>query len=216
MSDPMPETEDERREKLHWEQWKTSVETEERVAHSFDRWMITLSAGALGLSITFIQQMAPNPVHTWLLCLAWGGFIVSLLCMLFSLLTSQAGFRRQREILENDKLRESEGVEDGADGEGNGGAGGEAECNRPAKVTNYLNWISLASFVVGVVFMACFSVKNLEGGDLMGSGKDEGHAKQAAPKKAGVVTPKPFGPVAPKRPVSPKPGPKPPSPAKKK
>lgn len=133
-------------EEQYRELWRQAVETEERVAHSFDRWMLTLSGGALGLSITFIQQNAPNPVCVGLLHCAWAAFLFAVVAMLASLLTSQRAQRRFREILDS-RLAQGDGSGD--------------ECNLSGHVTNVLNWVSLVCFILGVVMMAAFCGQNL-------------------------------------------------------
>jgi hypothetical protein len=82
------------------EERKTLVEAEGEASQSFDKALITLSAGAFGLSLAFIIQVAPVPRALWYLYVAWGGFILSLLSILFSFLASQQGFRRARDILD--------------------------------------------------------------------------------------------------------------------
>lgn len=61
---------------------------------SFDRAVTTLSAGALGLSITFVDQIAPSdPVSPGWLALAWVSFTVALVFSLYSSLTSEYAHR---------------------------------------------------------------------------------------------------------------------------
>ena len=130
----------------YFELWKASVEAEERIAHDFDLWMITLSGGALGLSVTFIRYIAPHPVMKWMLVCAWAGFGVSLLLMLISMLTSQSGFRRYRAQLEK-RMQNPQDTKDVK--------------NCWACVTNVLNWVSAIGFIFGVAMLAWFSIKNL-------------------------------------------------------
>jgi|SRR5829696_8385935 len=126
------------------EERKTLVEAEGEASQSFDKALITLSAGAFGLSLAFIVQVAPEPRALWYLYVAWGGFILSLLSILFSFLASQQGFRRARDIL--DKYLE---------------AGGAEETNRWNVVTSLLNILSIVAFVLGVVSLAYFAIRNV-------------------------------------------------------
>jgi hypothetical protein len=51
-----------------------------------DQWIMTLSGGSLGLSITFIDKIAPHPGHTiWLLFVAWTAFGISLIAAFFGI-----------------------------------------------------------------------------------------------------------------------------------
>ena len=125
------------------EERKTLVEAEGEASQSFDKALITLSAGAFGLSLAFIVQVAPVPRALWYLYVAWGGFFLSLLSILFSFLASQHGFRRARDIL--DKYLET----------------GAEESNRWNVVTGLLNILSIVAFVLGVVSLAYFAIRNV-------------------------------------------------------
>lgn len=122
------------------------IDAERESARSFDKSMITLSAGALGLSITIIRHVAPTPQVVMLLYFAWGGFIFALLCTLTSFLLSQSALRRQREILDLDY---------------EGGKPARDQKNCQAAITNCLNWLSIISFIVGVICFVLFGIKNL-------------------------------------------------------
>ena len=125
------------------EERKMLVEAEGEASQSLDKALITLSAGAFGLSLAFIVQVAPQPRALWLLYFAWVGFIVSLLSVLLSFLMSQHAFRRARDIL--DTLYET----------------GDQENNGWNTATSWLNVFSIVSFVIGVVSLAYFAVRNL-------------------------------------------------------
>lgn len=144
----MSETEPRLERETYLEERKSLVEAEREAAGSFDKAMITLSAGALGLSITFIRELAPMPQSETvaLLIIAWGGFIVALLSTLSSFLFSQSAMRRQRDILDLDY---------------EGAPPAQAMKNIPATITNMLNWFSIACFIIGVIFLALFSISNL-------------------------------------------------------
>jgi hypothetical protein len=134
--------------KAYLEERKLLIELEKSGAESFDKTITTLSAGALGLSITFLYEIAPMPNSEtiWMLLAAWAGFGLALLATLFSFLSSQSAMRKQREFLDQDY----EGVQNL-----------ESRTSRTSKVTNILNWFSIAFFTAGVVFLALFTVRNL-------------------------------------------------------
>jgi hypothetical protein len=170
---------------------KLLMELECESTRSFDKAMITLSAGALGLSITFIRQIAPMPQVKSLLYVAWGGFILCLLSTLLSFLFSQSAMRKQRGILDQDYIGELDI---------------SAQTNLWAKTTKFLNVSSIACFMVGVVFFVWFSITNLP--------KEEDTVskeivKTAQPEAEDV---KKKGLVPPNLPVKPQPSPKPPAP----
>jgi hypothetical protein len=129
---------------------RTQLITAERdTAKQFDKAILTLSAGALALSITFIKQIASQPKQNsiyWLIA-AWSFFCLSLLSTLISFLTSQAACRNQREILDGDiaKKDDSELVHK----------------NKASSWTNTLNYFSIITFILGVVSLIIFSAINL-------------------------------------------------------
>ncbi|MCX5649250.1 MAG: hypothetical protein NTX40_09180 [Planctomycetota bacterium] len=124
------------------------IDAEREAARGFDKAMITLSAGALALSITFLKNIAPSPINEWLLFAAWAGFGSSLLFILTSFLCSQAGMRRQRKIIDADFMRVCRARD---------------QKNIWQKAVIKLNLVSMVSFVVGVILLALFAGSNLPG-----------------------------------------------------
>jgi hypothetical protein len=132
--------------RVYLDERKALVEAEKEGAHFFDKAILTLTAGAFGLSLTFIRQIVPTirPYTKFLLILGWAGFCFSLLSTLVSFLTSQAACRRQREILKSVFCNE-----------------GREDKNVYGQVTQGLNIFSICAFVAGVVFLALFVILNL-------------------------------------------------------
>jgi hypothetical protein len=132
--------------KVYLEERKQLIEAERETAQQFDKAILTLAAGALALSITFINQIAPNPKpHSiYYLVGAWILFCASLLSTLISFLTSQVACRKQRDILDMEIS--------GRDNNKN---------NKAASWTNKLNYCSIACFILGVIFLIIFSAINL-------------------------------------------------------
>lgn len=151
----MKEKQDSDKYMIYIDERRELVIGERESSSRFDKWILTLSGGALGLSITFIDKITPNPTpnSSYLLSLSWLLLLLTILISLASHLTSQAAFRRQRDIL--DKQLEA-GTEEG-EREG---------VNRPAIVTNCLNIASMVFFGAGVIFLCLFLIYNLptEGG----------------------------------------------------
>jgi len=147
-SDPQ---EDERKEYL--EERRLLIEAESQSVQSFDKAMLTLSAGALALSITFIRELAPEPKNLCCLYLTWASFCLSLLSTLASFLTSQSSMRRQRDIL--DASQEERDSKD--DGVNIGGS----QRNVWIPITKWLNCFAIMFFVVGVFCLAAFAAANI-------------------------------------------------------
>lgn len=131
---------------IYLEERKQLVAAERDTAQQFDKAILTLAAGALALSITFINQIAPNPKphSVYFLIGAWILFCSSLLSTLISFLTSQVACRKQRDILD-DKLSSKE----------------NNKSNKAASWTNRLNYFSIAFFILGVVSLIVSSAINL-------------------------------------------------------
>jgi hypothetical protein len=136
---------------------RQSYDTAElEVSGRYDKWILTLAGGALGLSITFIEKIAKAPTPETLCWLkgAWFFLIAALLLALVSLVTSQSAIRENRSEL------------DAANTEGRA-----PELKFPkwwTTLTNWLNWTSLASFIIGASLLCTFSFKNIDT-----SGRDE-------------------------------------------
>lgn len=127
------------------EERKLLVEAEREAAQSFDKFMVTLSAGAFGLSIAFVRELVPSPRFLWLLHSAWGAFGLSLCFIVASFLISQSALRRQRDILD-ESYRDDEAA--------------RSERNLPAVITGVLNWLSIALFGCGVAALISFAMIN--------------------------------------------------------
>jgi hypothetical protein len=110
---------------------------------SFDKAVTTLAGGALGLSITFIHDIAPEPVHEGRIALAWVAFALALMFSMASFLTSEYAHRHL--IKELDKGTPPEGLELGTFG----------------WTTHVLNVGAAVLVVAGTFFLAYFAVGNL-------------------------------------------------------
>ncbi|SRR5216684_3262635 len=61
----------------------------QEAAKSYDQTILTFSGGAIGLSITFLKEIAPRAQAPGLLYTSWIFFAVAMLATLYSLLASQ-------------------------------------------------------------------------------------------------------------------------------
>lgn len=169
---------------VYLEERKQSIAAEQDTAKQFDSSLLTLSGGALALSLTFIKQVAPHPIPNSICFLvsAWSLFCVSLCLTLISFLTSQSACQRYREILDADMLGEDKNNK-----------------NRPGRWTAWLNYLSITFFVFGIIFVIIFSAINLSGGGESLSGNKKEQAGYVSPKppakpdktNEGYVPPKP-------------------------
>jgi hypothetical protein len=115
------------------------------MSESFDKAIMSLSGGALAISITFVHNVAPDPTNRGLLTTSWFLFAGSLLLILISFLTSQAAILNQI-------------------GELNGrGAADRSWWKRWLNAgvwTTVLNFLSAGAFVAGVIFLVLFARVN--------------------------------------------------------
>jgi len=131
---------------MYLDERRLLVEGEVQVAARFDKSVLTLSGGALLLSMTFVNDIVSgSPKVTWALIVAWILLGMAIVAMLVSLLTSQKAYQRQQDIL------------DKAFGDSEGGD----ERNCWACGTKWLNRISIMLFLVGIAFLGCFTVVNM-------------------------------------------------------
>jgi len=152
--------------KLYLEERRLLIDAEREGARSFDKAILTLAAGAFGLSLTFIRQIVPNieAGTLYLLISAWAGFAISMLFTLVSFLTSQRACARQREILEEEYFDKSDNRDRKAQTK-----------NKFAIWTDWLNRLSIITFIIGVILLALFSISNLREGNMSDEkkGKEE-------------------------------------------
>lgn len=118
------------------EERKLLIDAKRDAARSFDQTMITLSAGALGLSLTFVQEIATKPAQ-WraVLSSAWVSFGIALVSILISFLLFQYAIDARIRL-------------------------NEATAYAWDKGARWANWLSLITFTVGVICLLIFSVRN--------------------------------------------------------
>ena len=82
------------------------VLAEQKAQEDYDKTLIYLSGGALGISFAFIDRLTVGPPFAWQLLLfsAWGLWIASLVIMLLSFLFSRAALRRAIEEVDQNKV----------------------------------------------------------------------------------------------------------------
>ena len=113
----------------------------------YDSTLLSLSSGALLLSIAFITDIAQEPVLLYLLKTSWVFFVLTIFFVLASFKTSQAA------------LYESITKED--DFYNSGFKNWEAGKSIPHKTTELLNYVSGISFFIAVILTIVFAIKNL-------------------------------------------------------
>ena len=121
-----------------------SLEAENAAISNFEKTITALASGALGLSITYVRFIAPDPSSKHILYISWGSLVFSLLVILFSFLFSRMAQVKYRDILE--KQYEN----------------ADCETRNPWGIlTNISNWLSLITLIIGVITFAIFAGINL-------------------------------------------------------
>ena len=71
-----------------------------KTSERYDQWVLTLSGGALAISLTFLEKIAPQPapMTLWLLGLSWLSFIGAILAGFFAIHYSREAIYREMEI----------------------------------------------------------------------------------------------------------------------
>lgn len=131
------------------------------ISGRYDKSILFLSGGALGLSLTYIEKIAPHPaVWTFLLLgTAWILLIASVVLELYALATSQTAINEQISILDDEYdafLRTADPP--AANSQSTPAATRE---NRFTARTRRLNVWSLRFLVLGLGFVCLFSGFNL-------------------------------------------------------
>lgn len=124
---------------------KTLIELEQKIGEGYDKTLIALSGGALGVTITFIKDIVGGGkiLCPGLALTAWSAWTVSLTSLLAAYYFGTTAYRYAIRKLDEGKL----------DSVNPGGL-----C---ATITNILNVVGGLSFVFGVVMFIWFSYKNL-------------------------------------------------------
>jgi formate/nitrite transporter FocA (FNT family) len=141
MSDQAGEERTEKQEPVEWEPADLARlhATYEKATGDFDTALRALAGGALAISITFVHDIAKHPRHTWSLALAWPLFGLALALNLVSFLTSARASGSMLRVM----------------------IGGVSEDLPHGRITDVLNWLSLISFLGGVLFLVLFALLNL-------------------------------------------------------
>lgn len=116
---------------------KRLTDLHEKATESFDRAVMTLAGGALGISLAFVHDVAPTPRHKVVLGVSWLLFALSLLLSLLSFLTMERAV-----VTMVGKYDREEHIERG-------------------KLTDILNWGAALSLISGVVSLVTFAWLNL-------------------------------------------------------
>jgi hypothetical protein len=133
-------------------------DAEQECEQSYDKWLLTLSGGALGLSMTFIKEIAHPPITgAWSVFVAWVLFGLSIVSILANLRIGPHAHARFRAILDDEFAPDRYSADRDV---------WKSIRERQAGVKllramDVLNWSSLSCFFVGVILLAIFVIRNM-------------------------------------------------------
>jgi hypothetical protein len=75
-----------------------------KTSERYDQWVLTLAGGALAISLSFLEKIAPEPATytLWLLGLSWLAYIIAILAGFFAIHYSREAIYREMEIARKD------------------------------------------------------------------------------------------------------------------
>jgi hypothetical protein len=128
-------------------------------SENFDKAILSLSTGALGLSLTFIKFIVPleKAISIGYLTLSWLMFGAAIIATLLSFVSSQLGINKQLVFAKEYYLNNNEEF--------------LAKTNWFAKITNYLNYAAGLFFAIAVATTIFFVTQNLKGESKMTENK---------------------------------------------
>lgn len=140
------------------------ITAEQKSQEDYDKTLVSLSGGALGLSLLFIENVIGDsaPISGHFLVAAWILWAFSLAAVVLSYFCS--GMALRKSIEQCDKNDYSEGV------------GGKA-----AKATSYLNAASGILFILGVISIIIFCSKNIGVKEMSNNNGNTGGTKGYTP-----------------------------------
>ena len=122
------------------------ISAEQKAQDDFDKTILSLSSGALGISFVFLKDIIGNaPVSNFLLVIAWLSWALSSTSVLVSFYLSHKALRYAIKQVDFNKIRE------------------EHPGSWYDKFTGFFNGLGLILFVTGLFSMIWFIILNIGG-----------------------------------------------------
>ena len=125
---------------------KSLLEQKSKSDDDFEKYITFIASGALGLTLTFMENISPlkSAIHKWLIAVGWVLLAITLLLNLFShFLSSRYTAKSIDEIddeINYDELREN--------------------LNKRNKIIECLNISSILALFIGIIFILIFVIIN--------------------------------------------------------
>jgi hypothetical protein len=142
------------RERLYEAQCLKYQDGAHAALESFDRAILTLSAGALGLSLVFIKDVVPLPaaIGLWLLFWSWGLLGAAILLTLFSFIASHQAFEHQKNVAFEHYMKENDQLN---------------TRTTWSLVTRYVTYVAGVFFLTALALTLAFAIQNMRHASAM-------------------------------------------------
>ena len=132
-----------------------------KTSERYDQWVLTLAGGALAISLTFIEKIAPEPKpSSWILLgLSWLLYIVAIIAGFAAIFYSREAIYRAIEICDANY----ETFKETATADKPAGDSPPPLINQFNQILERLNKTSLSCLGLGTLFMCVFALVNLGG-----------------------------------------------------
>jgi hypothetical protein len=123
------------------------IDTQRKLNENYDNLLVTLSGGALALSITFLKDIigSNEMVYPYFLLIAWSLFVLSLASILGEILFGILAHKKAITQVDDNTIYEKK-------------VGGIS-----SNISTILHWSSAVSLVLGLIFISIFSFYNIGG-----------------------------------------------------
>ncbi|MES9887272.1 MAG: hypothetical protein ABW140_10700 [Candidatus Sedimenticola sp. 6PFRAG1] len=121
------------------------IDTQRKLNESYDKLLVTLSGGALALSIAFLKDVIGSNaiVHPHLLLIAWAFFVISLASILCEILFGIQAHKRAIQQIDDQIIYDEK-------------VGGKS-----SNWTTRFHWAAAANLIAGLIFISAFAFYNL-------------------------------------------------------
>jgi hypothetical protein len=132
-----------------------------KTSERYDQWVFTLAGGALAISLTFLEKIAPDPARLTfiLLGVSWLAYILTILAGFSAIYYSRKAIYRAIEICDENYRQFNETT---SEEKPEGDPLPESE-NYFNVIVDRLNVVSLSCLVAGTLLMCVFALANLKG-----------------------------------------------------
>jgi anaerobic C4-dicarboxylate transporter len=133
-----------------------TVQRGAEVSAALDKTLVSLSGGALVLSMTFIEKLAPAKLWLPILFTSWAAFTISIICVVISLRFIQTELSEHGDYLNRLTAEFEENLTSGKVGKVTTSA-------KQHRTVTWLNRIAVVAFLVGIILLGIFVGHNLLG-----------------------------------------------------